>query len=164
MDDLFKKYDINSPKFTLEGLQCEGRIVDIYDGDTITCIIPVHGSMYKYTIRMKGIDTPEIKSKDENEKKKAINARNFLIKKILCNDELQKEFSYLGDNCTRKDIQCFLRKHVILVWIKCYEFEKYGRLLADIYSIYFKNECLSDCLIINGHAVKYEGGIKHKWE
>jgi endonuclease YncB( thermonuclease family) len=165
--ELFKKHDINTPKFTLEGTKCEGRVVDVYDGDTLTCVIPVHGQMYKYDIRLNGIDTPEIKTKDENEKKKAIDSRNFLIRQILCNAELENEFSCFG-NCKRKDIQCFLKKHVILVWIQCYEFEKYGRLLADIYPINretktIKDICLSDCLITFGHAIKYDGGTKIKW-
>lgn len=165
--DLFKKHDINTPKFTLEGTKCVGRVVDVYDGDTLTCVIPVHGQMYKYDIRLNGIDTPEIKTKDENEKKKAIDARDFLICQMLCNAELENEFNCLG-NFKRKDVQCFLQKHVILVWIHCYEFEKYGRLLADIYAINIKTnttkeKCLSDCLINCGHAVKYDGGKKIKW-
>lgn len=163
LKELFKKYDIKTPKFTLEGLKCEGRVVDIYDGDTMTCVIPVHGRMYKYDIRMKGIDTPELKSKNENEKKKAVDARNFLIRKILCNVELDNDFCCLGHNCKRKDIQNFFQKHVVLIWIQCYEFEKYGRLLADIYPLSNKDECLSDCLVKFGYAVKYDGGTKSEW-
>jgi endonuclease YncB( thermonuclease family) len=165
--EIFEKFDINTPKFTLEGTKCEGRVVDVYDGDTLTCVLPVHGRMYKYDIRLNGIDTPEIKTKDENEKKKAIEARNFLIRQILCNAELENKFSCLG-SCKRKDVQRFFQQHVILVWIHCYEFEKYGRLLADIYPIIREtntktDNCLSDCLIDFGHAVKYDGGTKTKW-
>lgn len=86
-----------------------GTVVKVYDGDTITIAnrLPLHGdnTMYRFSVRLNGIDTPEIKGKDDDEKTAAISARDALSKLIL-------------------------HKEVQLMNVTT---EKYGRLLADIY-------------------------------
>jgi endonuclease YncB( thermonuclease family) len=85
-----------------------GQVIKVYDGDTITIAtrLPYKDSpLYRFPIRLKGIDTAEIKSKNENEKKHAILARDSLSELIL-------------------------HKTVL---IKNIENEKYGRILADVY-------------------------------
>jgi endonuclease YncB( thermonuclease family) len=85
-----------------------GQVIKVYDGDTITIAtrLPYKDSpLYRFPIRLKGIDSAEIKSKNENEKKHAINARDALSELIL---------------------------HKTVV-IKNIENEKYGRMLADVY-------------------------------
>lgn len=86
----------------------EGLVIKVYDGDTITIAskLPyIDSPMYRFSVRLNGIDCPEIKSKNENEKLCAKIAKNYL-------EEL------------------LLNKHVIL---KNVTSEKYGRLLADVY-------------------------------
>jgi len=85
-----------------------GQVIKVYDGDTITIAtkLPYKDSpIYRFPIRLKGIDTAEIKSKNENEKKHAKIARDALSELIL-------------------------HKTVI---VKNIENEKYGRILADVY-------------------------------
>jgi len=85
-----------------------GQVIKVYDGDTITIAtrLPYKDSpLYRFPIRLKGIDTAEIKSKNENEKKHAKVARDALSELIL-------------------------HKTVL---IKNIENEKYGRILADVY-------------------------------
>jgi len=60
----------------------------VYDGDTITIAtrLPFPKSpLYRFSVRLLGIDTPEIKTNDKNEKKIAEIARDKLSKKILNN-------------------------------------------------------------------------------
>jgi endonuclease YncB( thermonuclease family) len=86
-----------------------GKVIKVYDGDTITIASKVPGlynsPIYKFSVRLTGIDTPEIRTKDEDEKEIAILARDALSDLIM-----------------GKDIR--------LVNVKT---EKYGRLLCDIY-------------------------------
>ena len=42
-----------------------GRVIDIYDGDTITCVIDLYGNNLSVNIRLGDIDTCEMKSKNE---------------------------------------------------------------------------------------------------
>ena len=70
-----------------------GRVIKVYDGDTITIAtkLPYKDSpLYRFPIRLKGIDTAEIKSKNENEKKNAKIARDALSELILHKNVLVK--------------------------------------------------------------------------
>ena len=85
-----------------------GKVIKVYDGDTITIAskMPYFRSpIYRFSVRLNGIDTPEIKSKDPFEKEIAFKARDYLSEKIL------------DQKVTLKNVQT----------------EKYGRLLADVY-------------------------------
>lgn len=86
----------------------EGKVIKVYDGDTITiaCKLPYDESLlYRFSIRIFGIDTPEIRTKNKTEKEIAIKARDFVIDKIF------------GKTIQLKNIAT----------------EKYGRVLADVY-------------------------------
>lgn len=85
-----------------------GRVIKVYDGDTITIAskLPFAESpLYRLSVRLNGIDTPEIKGKSDDEKTAAKNARDALSGLIL-------------------------NKHIVL---KNIQSEKYGRILADVY-------------------------------
>jgi len=85
-----------------------GKVVKVYDGDTFTLAAKLpntDGPVYRFTVRLNGIDTPEIKGKTATEKELAKRARDALSSLIL-------------------------NKIIIL---KNVETEKYGRLLAEVY-------------------------------
>lgn len=85
-----------------------GKVVKVYDGDTFTLAAKLpntDGPVYRFTVRLNGIDTPEIKGKTATEKELAKRARDALSSLIM-------------------------NKIIIL---KNIETEKYGRLLADVY-------------------------------
>jgi hypothetical protein len=86
----------------------EGRVIKVYDGDTITIAakLPYDDSpLYRFSVRLSGIDAPEIRGKDEDEKLAAQNAKHALENLILHK----------------------------MVTLKNKTTEKYGRILADIY-------------------------------
>ena len=85
-----------------------GKVVKVYDGDTITIAskLPyVDSPIYRFSVRLRNIDSPEIKGKSSNEKKLAIISRDALSKLIF------HKIVRIDNNGT----------------------EKYGRLLADVY-------------------------------
>ena len=114
-----------------------GQVVKVYDGDTITIAskMPYDNSpMYRFSVRLNGIDTPEIKGKTDDEKSMAIEVRNKLSDLIM-----NKQ-----------------------VFLKNVSTEKYGRILADVYlddTIH-----INQWLIDNRYAVKYDGGTKRSPE
>ena len=78
-------------------------------------------------------------------------------------DEKEKQKGYLVRDKVKEN---FLEK---IVKIKCYDFDKYGRLLIDVYlpkNIPDKKNktLLSQWLIANDYAYAYEGGTKIKWD
>jgi micrococcal nuclease len=113
-----------------------GRVIKVYDADTITIAskLPFDNSpMYRLSVRLNGIDTPEIKGKgvSDEEKEAAKNARDFVSNLIL---------------------NKFVRLENI-------ENEKYGRILADVY---VGDIHINKLLLEEKYAVKYDGGTKIK--
>ena len=113
-----------------------GRVIKVYDADTITIAskLPYNDSpMYRLSVRLNGIDTPEMKGKgvEEEEKNAAKLARDFVSNLAL-------------------------NKYVRLENI---ESEKYGRILADVY---IGDVYLNELLLKERYAVKYDGGTKIK--
>lgn len=98
-----------------------------YDGDTITFNIPnIHPLLgKKISIRINGIDTPEIRTKNKHEKKKALKAK-MIVQSIL-------------EKANRIDLMNIKRG-------------KYFRIVADVI---IDNASLGDKLIKIGIAKRY---------
>lgn len=110
------------------------NVVDVYDGDTIRVDIDLgfNMSLKNLRVRLSGIDTAEIKSKDEALKTKALQARDWL-----------------KQQCLGKD-----------VYLESAGLDKYGRWLGRVYTK--EEVCLNDELIKLGFAIGYEGGKKQQ--
>ena len=62
------------------------KIISVYDGDTVTALVDLgFGISTKIKVRLKGINTPELRGPIE-EKVKGIAAREFLKGKVLNKD------------------------------------------------------------------------------
>ena len=85
-----------------------GKVVKIYDGDTITIAAKLpntEGPIYRFSVRLNGIDTPEVKGKSVAERDLAKHAKAAL------NELLYGKIVELRNVAN----------------------EKYGRILADVY-------------------------------
>ena len=59
----------------------QGQVIKVYDGDTITIAsyMPYTDSpLFRFAVRLNGIDSPEIKGQSEQEKKAAKESRSAL--------------------------------------------------------------------------------------
>lgn len=112
----------------------KARVIDVYDGDTIRVDIDLGFSMSlkNLKVRLVGIDTAEIKSKDLVLKQKAIEARDWLREKCLGTD----------------------------VYLDSSGQDKYGRWLGKVHLI--DGTCVNEELIKLGLGVKYDGGTKNQ--
>jgi endonuclease YncB( thermonuclease family) len=126
----FQNYTFDlTPQFSLKDKILLARVVDIYDGDTCTCVIPIHDKyFYKFSIRLAGIDTCEIKAKSDSNKELAKKARKRLYELITNNEN-----STISLNITRNDLKTILNEKNYVICIRCEDFDKYGRLLAWLY-------------------------------
>lgn len=116
----------------------EYRIKDIskvVDGDTIDIVIDLGFSLTKKErVRLAGIDTPESRTRDDEEKKLGLEAKDFLTRR------LQDGFPSGLTVKTEKD-------------------GKFGRMLGWIY-VGATN--INKEMIDRGYAWKYDGGSKEK--
>ncbi len=63
----------------------KAEILSVYDGDTVTATIDLGfcAFLYKVKLRLHGIDTPEMRASDPDEKAKAYAARDFVRERVL---------------------------------------------------------------------------------
>jgi len=165
-NEKLNNYNINNTqKFSLNLLFKEElvkvRVVNIYDGDTITGILPINNQYYNFKIRLAGIDTCEIKSKCEENKILAIKAKKRLCQLIIpdfnFDDESNKELN--------KELDKILNEKCYIIKIKLGEFDLYGRVLGWLYDkkadITTPIDQSFNNILINEHlAYKYEGKTK----
>ena len=102
-------------------------IISVYDGDTVTADVDLGFGVWlrKQKFRLIGINTPEIRTRDLNEKKRGYAARDRLRELVL-------------------------DKRVI---VKSHGKGKYGRWLVDI--IDDSGKSINQMLITEGHAKPY---------
>ena len=65
--DLLNQSFSDLEKFTYAGLLTKAKVVDVYDGDTITIVFYHNGQPIKDSFRMLGYDSPEMKPRKKEE-------------------------------------------------------------------------------------------------
>ena len=118
------------------------QIDKVLDGDTIDVTIDLGFDLYKKErVRIAGVDTPEKRTRDLEEKALGIDATNWLKGKL--------EETIAGDD--ELSIRTELKGGV----------GKYGRLLGWLY-IGDSDVSLNEQMIDEGYAWCYDGGTKQK--
>lgn len=122
----------------------EAKVLDVYDGDTVTILFQLGSMFFKEKLRLASVDAPEIKTRNPAEKAAAIRSRDWLREQIL-------------------------DKHVYVHFGKDVK-EKYGRLIGYVYpkeagppvnnAPALNVRTLNQQLIALGYAVEYDGGSK----
>ena len=116
------------PKFSLAGHEYQAKCVAVYDGDTCRIVFVYNGVLIKWSLRLIGINTPEIKDKDPETVKKAIDSREFL-KSLILNK---------------------------IITVKINGFEKFGRLLGTVYLKQDDKDInINKLMIDRGYAVSF---------
>ncbi len=111
------------------------RIVNVYDGDTFRCDIDEmpHIIGKNISVRVRGIDTPEMNDKNPYTKARAIDAREFAKRKLMTAEKVE---------------------------LRNLDRDKYFRILADVYA---DGQSLAKMLLEAGLANEYDGGTKEQW-
>ena len=109
------------------------EVVKVVDGDTIDVLIDLGFDLTKKErIRLAGIDTPESRTRNLEEKKMGLEAKEYLQNKL--------------DNCKK------LR-------VKTEKDGKYGRMLGWLHG---NDENINNIMVTEGYAWEYDGGTKEK--
>lgn len=113
------------------------NIENVYDGDTLKVNLLCNQTVFcdKLGIRVKGIDTPELKGKSITnlESQAGLRVRDFVRE--------------LTQGATRIRLENESR-------------DKYFRIVAHVF---IDDQCLGDLLYNKGYAKRYTGGKKEKW-
>ena len=158
----------NTPEFSLCGLTLQGKIIECYDADTCKIALPLPNTttntFYKFTCRLNGIDTPEMKPlktkpNRDNEILWAKRARAELLK-MICDNSFVSSFDNL--DIKKDEVIKILKQNKKLVTVKALQMDKYGRVLVELYNG-DSEKSFNDILVEKNLAVKYDGGHKAPW-
>ena len=115
----------------------------VVDGDTVDAMIDLgFGVHVKKRIRLAGIDAPESRTRDKQEKILGLAAKDRL-KSMM--DGAENKFE-----------------------LESQELGKYGRVLGKLHidkldgKDLITKTCVNDCLVKEGYAVEYDGGKREK--
>ena len=151
----FSKHGLNTPYLSLNGITTKARVVSVYDGDTLTLVVPFKDDFYKVNCRMLGIDTCEIKSKIQQNKNTAVRARNRVLQM------LGVPISDLDIVLPKQKLQLILSEKVYTCWVRCYETEKFGRTLVDVWAgADMSMPTIAQILLNEKLAYEYKGDTK----
>ena len=118
----------------MEKYNYDVEVKRVVDGDTVDVMIDLGFNTHiKKRVRMYGINAPESRTRDLEEKKKGLAAKEY-TKEMLSKNE--GKFT-----------------------IKSHGLGKYGRVLGEIF-IEGEEKSLNELLKDNGHAYEYYGGKK----
>jgi endonuclease YncB( thermonuclease family) len=148
MDDLLAnaRWD-NTPVLDLAGHETIARVLDVYDGDTLTVAMAWKDGIYRFTIRLLGINAEEIKGTTGDTKERANLAR------VLLAQNVSGGTFPVDSKTTRAILRRSLGQHDCRVRVACKSFDKYGRVLANVYTV--DGVCLSKVLLESGLARAY---------
>jgi micrococcal nuclease len=125
----------SAKEFGLANKRIRAKVVDVYDGDTITLAFVFERTVYKKQCRVKGVDCAEIRSKNTEEKETGLRAKQRTTQ-LTYNTIIRAEFDKDED--------------------------KYGRLLAFVYLA--DGRRLDEVLIEEGLGYPYSGEHKQPFE
>ena len=134
-----QKCDKKTPKFTLDGEIKLCKVVDIYDGDTCRVVFNHNNHINKWNIRMTGYDTPEMRPSKSLPNRDKIKAKAVESKMYL---------------------KSLIMKENQFVYLKCGTFDKYGRLLGEMYINKEDTVSVNQQMIDNKYGYEYHGGTK----
>lgn len=103
-DNKLSECNMDTPLFSFNGLKFKCKVVKCYDGDTVHCVFNYDGKLQRFIVRMYGYNSQELRDKN-----------------IECKNEAQSARDRLADLILNK-----------IVYLYCYDFDKYGRILGTI--------------------------------
>jgi len=162
-DILLQTSSSSIQEFSLNNLFILGKVVYVYDGDTIHIVLNFNNKLTKFNCRLNSIDAPEIcpkNIKDINKRNEeidsAIKSRNFLIEQVT-------NLPITNIKMTKIEIKKLCADSTKLIWVKCLDFDKYGRLLVELYDFIDSKISINQLMIDKKYVINYDGGTKKEY-
>jgi len=129
----------NTPEWTWEGKTIEAKVIRVIDGDTVDMALQHadSGRIYRYRVRLYGIDAPEMHPRKDNPYR-----------------EQEREAAQHATMALRTRIE---HQRVMATF---YKREKFGREMA---TIMMDDININEWMISEGYAVAYHGGTKERY-
>lgn len=122
------------PYFSFKNNNVLAKIVSVYDGDSFTAIFTYKGDLIKYRFRCYGYTSPNLKPS------LSIENREDIIKS--------------ANDAKQKFIELTNKSKNALVTLECFDFDNYGRILANVYNN-VDTESVNSLMIKGGYGIEF---------
>lgn len=122
------------PYFSFKNNNVLAKIVSVYDGDSFTAIFKYKGDLIKYRFRCYGYTSPNLKPS------LSIENREDIIKS--------------ANDAKQKFIELTNKSKNALVTLECFDFDNYGRILANVYNN-VDTESVNSLMIKGGYGIEF---------
>lgn len=144
------------PEFSLASKTLQGKVVSCYDGDTFHAVLDTAFGLWRFSCRMAGYDTPEMKPPKNKadrdiEKARALKSKHALLTRV--SDSVPE----LTATPTNVELDACMSRNRKTIQIICKEFDKYGRLLVEVPT---DSGTVNDWMVQQGYGYAYDGGTK----
>lgn len=136
----------NTEWLSLEGKNKFMKVVDVYDGDTVTVAFRLNGNNYLHKLRLSGIDSAEMRPKRKN----SDGSENKYA-------DAEKEHALKGKR--RMEELCLNKT----VYVSCDKWDKYGRLMGTIFPKSYSTISINDIMVSENLAYRYDGKGKREF-
>lgn len=126
----------NTKPLDFSDFETKAKVVKVYDADTIHVVFYFRKKLTRFCVRLAGIDAPELRSLNQNEREAALAAKHC--------------------------VENFLKDHEIIK-LKCAGMDKYGRILGHVF-LKGRVPSLNSLLVSTGYAYEYDGGTRKRFE
>lgn len=139
-------------KFDFNGICCPCKILHIYDGDTTIIGINWNNRYIKLRLRLKGINSAEIKPKKNIKNRDSIIETAYLAKKKL----IEYCTNRCPENCkSKEECEDIMKNNTKILHVKLYHFDNFGRVIGELYLDSEYKDCINTLMVDNGYAMKF---------
>jgi endonuclease YncB( thermonuclease family) len=130
---------------SFKGIKTYAKCVEVYDGDTCRLKFFYRNEITQCSVRLLGIDAPELEPKKIGRTPESIQKEKDAAKKAR--DEL-KSLIYTNN----------------LVYVVFEDYDKYGRPLVTLYLNDKDEKSVNQIIIDKGYGINYDGGHKQNFD
>jgi len=125
------------------------KCLDVINGDTCKVSYEISPGKYKiFNVFLSDMSCDDINSENKENKRYANLCKNRLLQLITFNFDIK-----INKNYSKKFIKELLNTKVYMILIKIEKFDKYGRILAKIYTSWSLFKSLQNYLISENFAI-----------
>jgi endonuclease YncB( thermonuclease family) len=129
---------IDPPEFEISGRH-RARLLETHDGDTMKVAIVLRGKVVKVAVRLLGVNTPEVRTKNSEEKAAGVAARDFVAAWALPGR------MNVGGKYTEAALKDAFAETPVMLDVDFEGADKFGG--RNLGRVYRHGECLNDLLI-----------------
>jgi endonuclease YncB( thermonuclease family) len=127
-----------------KGYTAKGKVVSVYDGDTLKIAIVYKDELVRLSCRMLGYDSPEINDKSNDD---AWRATNVLVSE--CTGIVVDDRPY-----SKKELTPIIEMNKKIIDVELHNRDKYGRTLVKLYD---DQGCINDRVMTHHYNIAYSG-------